>query len=77
MAIKIDYRNGTSEIIKDAASDDYVHNKDHNLFIIQLGRGKIMIPDCAVQKIGAGRVEEICTVENGRKTKTEEVFIYE
>ena len=77
MAIKVTYRDGTSEIIEGSASDDYIHNDTHNMFIIQLKKGKLMIPDGAVKKIGAGRVERIYIMENGREVGTEEVFIYE
>ena len=51
MTVKVEYRDGSSEIIKDAA--DVTHHMDHGLFFVHLPSGhKILIPDGAVRKIG-------------------------
>lgn len=76
MTVKVEYRDGSSEIIKDVA--DVVHRKDHRLFFVHMPSGNIIfIPDDAVRKIGQGRLDVLCTVEHGRTTKEEEVFTYE
>lgn len=75
MAVKIEYRDGSSEIIKEA--ENVLHHKEHNMFFVPLKKNKIMIPDSVVRKIGIGRCEEIGTAVGGRTTKIEEVFVYE
>ena len=75
MAVKIEYRDGSSEIIKGA--ENVIHDKDHSLFLVPLEKNKIMIPDGVVCKIGIGRVETICTATGKQTTATQEVFVYE
>lgn len=75
MDVKVVYRDGSSEIFRDVKDSDY--HPDIHMFRVEYEKSYIMIPEGAVRSVGAGRIETICTVEHGRTTKTEEVFVYE
>lgn len=53
--IKVVYLDGSCDLFK---GTNFTHNKDHRLFIVEVGAYKVMMPDANVRSIGVGRIGE-------------------